>query len=281
MVFEDGFFHADPHPGNVLILPRPEGEQYTPNQQIVIGMLDLGLVGRLSPELRDQSVDLLLAASRQDPDAIAEALLAIGKPRTKVDFDAFRAHVRRISERHLGKPLKEVEASAIIRDVIGGAMTFEIEIPTELTMMLRAIMTIEGVGKEIHPELDILAVARPYLAKMVWQRFNPMKISNDLFKNAGRLSHMARDLPFQMQDILEDLRQGRLCVQTKNDESIGATEKLGRRMRSTGIFATLLFAGIALLITGKHLPLAWSLMSGATIWIGIHLIKDLFSGNKA
>ena len=66
--------------------------------------------------------------------------------------------------------------------IVIGAVKFEIEIPTELTMMIRAMMTIEGVGKEIHPDLDVFGVAKPYLAKIVWQRYHPMKLGNDLVK---------------------------------------------------------------------------------------------------
>ncbi len=274
MVFEDGFFHADPHPGNVLILPPPEGGRYAPEQPLTIGLLDLGLVGRLSPELRDRAVDLMGAAARNDPDAIADAMLSIGRPQAKVDTEAFRRYVRQIAERHLGKPLKDVQATAIVRDIVTGAIKFRIEIPTELTMMLRALMTIEGVGKEIYPELDLLAVARPYLTKMLWQRFHPLKLGADLLRGAERLGGLARNLPFQIQEIVEDLRQGRLEIRISDAQRAGATERLGRRVRAGIVFAALLLGGVAASLHGGARTLGLTLMIMAGVWLLGHLVLD-------
>jgi ubiquinone biosynthesis protein len=277
MVFDDGFFHADPHPGNVLILPRPDGERYTPDQRVTIGLLDLGLVGRLPPELRDRAVDLLLAAARSDSDGMADAMLAIGRSRGKVDRGAFRAHVRQVADRHLNRPLSEVELSAVIRDIVAGAMKFELEIPVELTMMFRALMTIEGVGKEIDPELDVLAVARPYLARLIWQRYNPVRVGEDLLKNAGRLAGLARELPGQLSEIIEDTRTGRLQVRTVDPETARAIERLGRRIRAGLICAALLGSAVALLVARVQPTLAWSLLSGAGLWLAGHLLCELRS----
>jgi ubiquinone biosynthesis protein len=274
MVFEDGFFHADPHPGNVLVTPGPLDGRYPPGEPLVIGLLDLGLVGRLSPELRDHSVDLLMAAAGNDAEGIAEAMLAIGRPTKKIDYEAFRAHVRHIAERHLGRPLKEIQASAVMRDIIGGAIKFDIEIPPELTMMIRAMMTVEGVGKEIHPELDLFGVAKPYLTKIILQRYHPARMGMELLRGAGRLGHMARDLPFQLQDILEDLRQGRLQLRTSDPEAQRATERLGRRIRAAVVCASLLAASVALLAVNVRPRLAWALLYGAGLWMLGHLIAD-------
>jgi ubiquinone biosynthesis protein len=274
MVFEDGFFHADPHPGNILILPRPVDGTYPPAEPLVIGLLDLGLVGRLSPELRDRIVDLLMAAASNDADGIAEAMLAIGRQRQRVDYEAFRAHIHQLSSRHLGKPLRDIQASAVVRDIVAGAMKFSIEIPVELTMVIRAIMTIEGVAKEVYPELDLLAVAKPYLTKIAMQRYHPVRMGMELLRGAGRLSTMAKDLPFQLQDILEDLRQGRLQVRTNDPEAQRSTERLSRRIRAAILSSALLASGVALLIAQVQPNLAWGLVAGSAAWILGHLAAD-------
>jgi ubiquinone biosynthesis protein len=280
MVFEDGFFHADPHPGNVLILPLPAGDgdddgpRYTPDQALAIGLIDLGLVGRLPPELRDRAVDLLMAAARKDADGMADAMLAIGRSRGKVDRAAFRDHVREIAERHLDRPLSEVEFSAVVRDIVAGAMKFEIEIPVELTMMFRALMTIEGVGKEIDPELDVLGVAKPYLARIVWQRYHPARMGEELVKDAGRLAGLARGLPDQLNEIIEDTRQGRLQIRTVDEEAARATDRLGRRVRAALLCAALLGSGVALMVAGVQRELSWGLLAGAGVWLAGHLFCD-------
>jgi ubiquinone biosynthesis protein len=283
MVFEDGFFHADPHPGNILILPRPTiaegapagGEaRYAEDQQLVIGLLDLGLVGRLSPELRDKTTDLLLAAARNDADALADALIAIGKPRRRVDREAFREYTRRVSEAHLGKEMKDMEAAAIFRDIIAGALKFGIEIPSELTMLFRAIMTIEGVGKEIDPELDVLAVARPYLVKMLWQRYHPTRLAKDFWRDAGRLSVVARELPAQLSRIIEDLQRGDFRVKTEDRDRARALERLGRRLRATAVTITTMASGVALLIADRYTDLGQGLLIFGMAWMVLHFAVD-------
>ncbi len=121
MIFEDGFFHADPHPGNVIILP--------PNDAPEVAMIDLGMVGRLSPELRERTVDLMVAAVRKDMIGVADALYAIGKPTKKIDMREYRAEVATLAEKYLGKPLKEIDLSSMLRDLVQGATKYGIEIP--------------------------------------------------------------------------------------------------------------------------------------------------------
>jgi ubiquinone biosynthesis protein len=275
MVFEDGFFHADPHPGNVLVLPRPE-ERYAPGQPVKIGLLDLGLVGRLSPALRDKSVDLLLAAARKDPDGMADAMLSIGRTRGPIDREAFREYVRRLAEKHLKSSLKSLDAAAILRDIVLGAMKFEIEIPVELTMMIRAMMTMEGVGKEIYPDLDLFAVAKPYLTRTIWQRYHPLRLGEELLRGVSRLGGLARDLPFQLKDILEDLRQGRLKLQTRDPERARALDLLGRRIRASVVSVGLLGSGVTLLAVGQDSRIAWVLFGAAFVFFSTHLLLDLF-----
>ncbi|MCB9727403.1 MAG: AarF/ABC1/UbiB kinase family protein [Deltaproteobacteria bacterium] len=278
MVFEDGFFHADPHPGNMLIVPRPRGERYEPGEAVHIALLDLGLVGRLSPELRDRTVDLLVAAARQDGDALANAMLAIGRPRKRIDEAAFRAHVSRIAERHLGRPLAEMEASAIMRDVVSGALQFDIEVPAELTMLLRAIMTIEGVGKEIHPELDVLTVARPYLLGLVWQRYNPMRIGRDLLQSAGRASAAAGALPGQLLGILSDLQRGELAFRVEDRARAQAIQQQSRRLRMALLGSALLGSGTALVVADRLPGLGGALMGLAVLWFGGHVALEWIRG---
>lgn len=282
MVFEDGLFHADPHPGNVLILPKPPADGgYEPDQALQIALLDLGLVGRLSPRLRDQTIDLLMAAADQDGDALADAMLAIAKQRRRVDRREFRGYVGRMAEAHLGKPLEEIEIAAVLRNIVLGAVRFELEIPAELTMLFRAIITIEGVGKEIYPRLDVLQVARPYLAAMVLRRYHPARLGQDLLRGTGRWAGIARDLPEQLRDIVDDLRRGDLTVHAVDPEAGRALERIGKRVRAALLSATLLACGVALLIADRHVYIGYGLMGAAGAWIGAHMLSDTHRGPRA
>jgi ubiquinone biosynthesis protein len=266
MVFEDGFFHADPHPGNVLILG--EGEEP------ILGLLDLGLVGRLTEEMRDRIVELMAAAIRTDTEAMADALLAIGRPRAKVDLPAFRAEVERIAQRYLGKALREIEVSALIRDLVQGAVKFEIEMPTELTMMGKALMTVEGVGKEIDPELDVYAELRPYFLRLFMRRFHPDRLGRDLLRGMAQLGTTASNLPRQVHEILEDLRTGRLEVRAADPGLPKAADRLGRRIFAAVAVGAFTLSGTGLLAVGRHETVGGVLLGLAGAQLLLHLLGD-------
>jgi ubiquinone biosynthesis protein len=256
MIFVDGFFHADPHPGNIRILGTPEAP--------VVGLLDLGLVGTLSEDLRDKAITLMMAAIKKDVDELSDALVAMGRPRGKVDRDAFRAHVAKLSEVHLGKPLKEIELAALIRDLVQGAMKFEIEMPVEMMMVGKSLMTVEGIGKSIYPDLDVMEEARPFFLKLIWQRYSPDKLGLKLLRAASKLSGAATDLPVMAAEVLDDLRRGQLRVQAEDPGLGRAAERLGRRIALGLIDASLIGAGTALYLA-QHRWVAWGAWGAAAL----------------
>jgi ubiquinone biosynthesis protein len=234
-IFEDGFFHADPHPGNIIILGPPE--------EPVIGMIDLGMVGRLSPEMRDKTIRLMVAAVRQDSRAVADALYVIGRPTKKIDMGEYRAVVTVLAEKYLGRPLKEIQLSAMIKDLVDGAVKFGLEIPNDFLMVGKALMTIEGIGKELDPELDVFNEAKPYFIDLLQKRWSPEQIGNELVRGVERFAGMAHDVPFHLQEVLDDLRMGRLQVQTVETQAAPTFDRLGRRIFSGMTVASLTVAG--------------------------------------
>jgi len=267
MIFEDGLFHADPHPGNILILGPPEAP--------VIGMLDLGLVGRLSPEMRDKTVDLMVAAVRGDDAGIADALLAMGRPRGAVDQAAFRAEVSMLARKYLNKPLNEIEISALIRDLVQGAVKYEIEMPTEMLMVGKSLMTVEGIGKEIYPELDVFTEVRPHFMKLLWKRYHPERLAREGMRVLSDLATATRNLPAQVHQILEDLRAGRLEVKAVDPNLPGASDRLGRRIYSSVVVGAMTVGGTGLLAVGRHESFAWTLLAIAGGQMLLHVGGDL------
>lgn len=268
MVFEDGLFHADPHPGNLLVLRPLDGP-------VVLGLLDLGLVGRLNERLQDATIDLMVAAVRQDVDALTDALLAIGKPRGSVDKDALRSLVGTVSQKYLGRPLREIEVSAMIGDLIDGGKQFNIEMPTELVMMGKALMTIEGIGKELYPELDVYTELKPYFLKLVWRRYNPEKLGREALRGLSQVNRLALNLPDQLHTILEDLRRGRLALKTQDVQQAEIYDRLGRRLFSSIVVVGLLVSG-ALLWEKGDIGF-WLLLVALVVGL-FHLLRDFWRG---
>jgi ubiquinone biosynthesis protein len=243
-IFEDGFFHADPHPGNVLILGTPEDPIYA--------LIDLGMVGRLSPRMRDQTIDLMVAALRRDYESLADAMMQLATPTRKIDTVAYRAEVALLAERYLGKALKDIELSAIVRDLVRTATTYGLEVPPDFMLVGKTLMTIEGIGKEIAPELDILEEVRPHVFELLKQRYSPERIGMELLRRAERFSSMTSSVPDQLSDVLEDLRSGRLSIRSHDTGRADAMDQLGRRLFTALVLCALLGCAAYLLVAGER-----------------------------
>lgn len=266
-IFEDGFFHADPHPGNILISGDPD--------RPTIGMIDLGMVGRLSPDMRDKTLDLMIAAVRQDHLGVADALYAIGTPTKKVDMRAYRAEVSVLAEKYLGRPLKEIDVAAMISDLVRGATKYGIEIPADFLLVGKAIMTIEGVGKEIDPDLDVFGVARPYFLELLRKRYSPERMGMEAWRGLERLSGAAYDLPQQLREVLDDLRLGRLTLQTTNPSLPKTVDRLGRRLFSGLVVATFVLSGTWLLAAERQQVLGYVLVVFGCLTMLGHTAMDV------
>lgn len=243
-IFEDGFFHADPHPGNVLVLGTPEVPK--------LALIDLGMVGRLSPRMRDLTVDVMVGAVRRDYEAIADAMYAIGTPTKKIDMNAYRAEVAILAEKYLGKKLKDIELSFMIRDLVGGATKYGLEIPSDFLLVGKALMTVEGVGKEIDPDLDVFEEAKPLFVEIVRKRYSPERLGNELLRRIERLSGASYNVPQQLQEVLDDLRLGRLEVKTLDPVQGAAADKLGRRVFAAVVGGSFVMGGAWVLASGRE-----------------------------
>ncbi len=264
--FEDGFFHADPHPGNLLILGTPEAPK--------IGVIDLGMVGRLSAEMRDKVVDLMLAAARQDSLGVADALYSLGTPTRKVDMRAYRAEASMLAEKYLGRQLGEIDLSSLIRDLVQGASKYGIEISSDFLIAGKALMTIEGLGKEIDPTLDLYTETRPYFLDLLKKRYSPERVMNEAWRGLERLSSVAYDLPQQTREILEDLRLGRLQMKTSIPEMEPAFDRLGRRAFSGLVVAAFTIGGSLMATHDRTFIPGLVMLALSLVALALHLLRD-------
>jgi ubiquinone biosynthesis protein len=266
MIFEDGLFHADPHPGNIFLLGTKE--------EPVIGLIDLGMVGRLSPDLRDRTVDLMLAAVRKDAQGIADALYAIGRPTRKIDMREYRAEVATLADKYVGRQLKDIQLSSLIRDLVQGAVKYGLEIPPDFMLVGKALMTLESIAKQLDPNLDVFEEASPYFHLIVRRRYSPERIGTELVRGAMQLSRAGYDMPMQLREVLDDLRLGRLAVRTADPELPRAADRLGRRLRAGLVVGSSVTAGAIVLHGERHVELGIALLVCAALILALHVARD-------
>ncbi|MBU1429952.1 phosphotransferase, partial [Myxococcota bacterium] len=180
MVFEDGLFHGDLHPGNLLILETGE-----------IGLIDFGMVGRMTPLMQDRMADMILYIATRRYESVARVLHEIAVHRRKVDYTLWEQDVVDLLERHFAHgTLADVDFGVVFRDLVEGAVRHDASIPPDYTMFFKALMTIEGVGKAIAPELDLVAELRPHVERVVAARYKPDRVLKTLADTAHTLARL-------------------------------------------------------------------------------------------
>ncbi|MDR1922265.1 MAG: ubiquinone biosynthesis protein UbiB, partial [Candidatus Adiutrix sp.] len=181
MVF--GYFHGDPHPGNLLVQPGPR-----------LALLDFGLVGRLNRRTRDVLLDITLGVVRKKPRDVVNALLKLVHVdgEEAPDRERLEVEVELFMEAHVNRPIKEINLGHVLNDMVDIAAQYQLSLPSDLAFLVKALSQIEGLGYRLDPDFDISKAARPFLVEQYRRRFNPLYWG-------GRV----RGLFFDLRDFLE------------------------------------------------------------------------------
>jgi ubiquinone biosynthesis protein len=244
MILIDGFFHADPHPGNVLFLP---------GNRIV--MIDCGMVGRLSPMRRNQVIDLLAGLARMDEEAMLDVLLDWAGD-AYVDEARLAADVNELVYDYEGVPLKDIRIGALVREFAAIIRRHSIVLPPDLTLMFKALITMEGLGRQFDPDFHILDHLSPMIRRALAERYKPAGLvqrgRTTLTQVAGLLTSVPRDLA----RLLRDARRGK----TRIDLDLKRLDHFGRQLDRTidratmGIMTASLVIGSAIVMTVPEGP---------------------------
>ncbi|MCD6284229.1 AarF/ABC1/UbiB kinase family protein, partial [bacterium] len=238
-ILEDGFFHADPHPANLLIQPPA-----------TIVMLDVGMVGYLDKETIFKSTKLLKAVIDRNLEQIINCLENLGVVVKEVDKNSFRQDLKELLDRYFGFPLKHLEIKKISEDMLKVMVQHHLSLPSSFVLMLKALSMEESIGKKLDPDFDMISTAKPFVKKILRRKFMPqelLKKSSILFQESVEL---IEELPEDLIDILHKFKEGKLKF---NFEHRGL-EKLVREInRSSNRISFSLI--IAALIIGSSLVL--------------------------
>ncbi len=201
-VFVDGFFHGDPHAGNILA----DGSG-------TLCLIDLGLVGRLTQAQRDDLMTLLFATMTGDSASIARVLLRMGTPTQRVSLADLRAEIERIRQKYLAvESLAAVDSAGFAQEFAEAAQRFRIKLAPEYSILVKATTTIEGLVRNLHPEADIAGIARPYVQQVLARRLSPGALFQNLAGEATELAALVARLPAQLDQVLHDVETGNLQV---------------------------------------------------------------------
>ena len=205
MIFRHGFFHGDPHPANILLLD--DG---------VLGIVDFGLAGRLTPEDMVRLTRLFVDAATENVSALPRRLADLGVEYPKDREDELRSRLEDLYYRYYGSRLADIDPVEVIRDGFTLIYAMSLRLPTRFMILDKAIATLGSVGVEIYPEFNVFEVARPYAKQLLAERLSPSKIALQAQREVRELAGVARELPYQMHDVLESARRGRFEMTIHN-----------------------------------------------------------------
>lgn len=226
MVLYDGFFHGDPHPGNILV-----------REDNTLVFIDFGLVGRLSEGQQDDLIDLILTVLTGDVDGISRSLLKMGYPIGRVNLREFKSDITQIRDKYLSMNLGDIEVSEFIQETMNAAQTHRIRINTNYAVLTKAAMTVEGIMRTLEPDMDIMKKGMPYAKQLAARRFSARKLLQGAMNSAMGFSGFVQQIPQQMDQILMDLEGGNLTITVKNE----SLDEIGTFLNTLG---TRLFLGI-------------------------------------
>jgi ubiquinone biosynthesis protein len=205
MIFRHGFFHGDPHPANILLLD--DGR---------IGLVDFGLAGRLTDEDMTRLTRLFIDAATENVEALPRRLSELGLRYPKEREDELRAAIEELYYRYYGSSLSDIDPIEVIREGLDLIYSLKLRLPSRFVTLDKTIATLGAVGVELYPAFNVFEVAKPYARGLLAERFSPRRLSLRAQHEVRELAGIARELPYQARDVLEQTRQGRLELQVRN-----------------------------------------------------------------
>jgi ubiquinone biosynthesis protein len=247
-IFSHGFFHADPHPGNVFVLPNN-----------TICFIDFGMMGRISRKERADFADLVMHIVRRDERKVTESILNVTTQHASIDRGSLENDFADIIERYVGLPLKELEIGPLMHNLLEIVSRYKLSLRPNFYLLVKAASIMEGLGRMLDPEFEITQHAEPFITKIQKDKLNPKRIMGDIIESGTELVQLFKEIPSGIRDVLTLTRQGKIKIEFEHrglDPLYGHLEQITNRIA----FAIVLAAQIvgSSLIVLADIPPKWN-----------------------
>jgi ubiquinone biosynthesis protein len=249
-IFEHGFFHADPHPGNIFII----GDN-------VIVPLDYGLVGYVDDEMRQKIATALLALANRDVNRLTRVFIEMGFVDQTDDLAGFREDLKGFIDTYYNVPLEQINLGRALLEMIGLVRRYNLRIPTDFAVMAKALITVEALGRELCPDFEMMTIAEPFIKRLYVKKFDPKRNLEQLLDATYDYSHLFRMMPSELASILTKINSGRLTVQFEAkgmNQLITELDRSSNRLSFSVIIAGIL-VGSSLIVNLKVGPFLFGL----------------------
>jgi ubiquinone biosynthesis protein len=241
MIFEHGFFHADPHPANIFYIKKSGN----------IAFVDFGIVGKFDDELRSKSMDIFMSIANKDVDKLVRTFLSLGVvDESRFDNKAFKRDLILLVGNLQYSSLKEIEVSVVLEQVMDLALRYKIHLPLDFVLFGKTIITLEGIGIRYNPDFKLVEQTSPLLNKIARKRFYPSEITKSVMKTASTYKELLSVLPQSSLEILDRLRKGSINIDISDTDIRNMTAEVERSSgnMSVGMIIAALIVGSALIM---------------------------------
>jgi len=276
-VLIDGFFHADPHPGNFFVMTDKAGGP-------VIGAMDFGMVGHLTPRVKEDLVRLFIVAAQLDAESIVEQLVRMSAAQRGVDRPGLQRDLERLLIRYYGRPLKEIRAREVVEEIMPIAFRHHLHLPSDLWLLGKTLGMMEGVGLKLDPDFDVFAVSQPYVRRFIRQMASPRAWGKKLLKGASEWGNLLLQLPDRIPRLLDQVSEGELEIGLRlrgRDVILRHLDRAANRLAVSMLVAALII-GLALVVVsqGEGSWLAQASFATAAL-LGLWLLISIWRSGRS
>ena len=268
MILRHGFFHADPHAGNIFIMPGN-----------VIAFIDFGMVGVLTPRDMNFLANISLGFVRRDPTVIADSLITLCNVRFFKKRDELIFSLQQMTAQYSHVPIDKLDYAGMIQQCIDLITKYSLQIPNGIFMLVKSLATIQKVAEKLDPDIPFTPLITPYAKDVIMQRFSPRKLAGELYQTLKNYANLALNLPGDVSEILYKLEQGEIRhnIRFENSEMLQkAVRNVGFRMAYAIILVGLFIGSVLLINTRSDLAYAKFLLWASSILIFILILKWMF-----
>ncbi len=231
-MFIHGFFHADPHPGNIFI-----------QEHNVVCFLDFGMMGRVRPKEKEALTFMLLGMVNRDAEKVTKALLQITRRTVPINLEELEVRVYDLLEEYIDLSLEDFDIGAMFMDLVTLLRNYGLIIPSNLLLLIKAIIAVEGIGLYLYPKFNLIRLFKPFSRRLIMEQFQPKRVVNELYELGLSYKALAEDFPKDMREILRQTRKGQLKMSFRiiGMESVRRTiDRVGYRLIYGLVLAALL-----------------------------------------
>ena len=258
-ILRDGFFHGDPHPGNIMVLENNK-----------IAFLDLGMIGQLSPHRKNQFLKMLMGITLKDSKLIVQAIVELDAISESINMRKLEKDIDRLRDQVLSVPLSQIKIGEVFNEIFDLAFSYNIMIPGEFTMLAKSLITLEGLVEKLDPDLNVLEIAEPIAGKLIFTLISPEKIGREILSGAMDYGNLVRKFPSVFLNFLGKVEHDDFTIQIKVKEAERYAQKIDRSFSRLSI--SLVFLSLSIVIAGTIIGLSLIGMEAADFIMVLSMI---------